>query len=94
MTKDVYADCLRSNSRQTPSKAIETLLAKGGRRSIRADCRYTEAYGPRQFTLNIDGINIYTKTMFTCDDDLSGQNFLGRKKLKVRSIEFDHDIGA
>ena len=37
-------------------------------------------------TLNTDGINIYTKTMLTCDDDLAGQIYVGREKLKVRSI--------
>ena len=85
MTKDVYAECLRSNSPQTPSKVIKTLLAKGGERSIRADCRYTEAYGLHEFTLNIDGTNISMKTMINCDDDLAGQNIAGREELKVRS---------
>ena len=36
--------------------------------------------------LNIDGINIYTKTMITCDEDLVGQIYVGREELKVRSI--------
>ena len=36
--------------------------------------------------LNIDGINIYTKTMITCDEDLIGQIYVGREELKVRSI--------
>ena len=36
--------------------------------------------------LNIDGINIYTKTMITCDDYLAGQIYLGREELKIRSI--------
>ena len=36
--------------------------------------------------LNIDGINIYTKTMITCDEDLAGQIYVGREELKVRSI--------
>ena len=36
--------------------------------------------------LNIDGINIYTKTMITCDEDLAGQIYVARKELKVRSI--------
>ena len=34
--------------------------------------------------LNIDGINIYTKTMITCDEDLAGQIYVGREKLKVQ----------
>ena len=37
--------------------------------------------------LNLDGINIYTKTMITCDDDLEGQISVAREELKVRSIE-------
>ena len=36
--------------------------------------------------LNIDGINIYTKTMITCDEDLAGQISGGREELNVRSI--------
>ena len=36
--------------------------------------------------MNIDGINIYTKTMITCAEDLAGQIYVGREQLKVRSI--------
>ena len=36
--------------------------------------------------LIIDGINIYTKTMITCDEDLAGQIYVGKEELKVRSI--------
>ena len=36
--------------------------------------------------LNIDGINIYTKTMITCDEDLVGQIYVGKEELKLRSI--------
>ena len=50
------------------------------------DNRYTEAYGPHEVMLNIDGINIYTKTMITCDEDLIGQIYVGKEELKVRSI--------
>ena len=32
------------------------------------------------------GINIYTKTMITCDEDLAGQIYVGREELKVRLI--------
>ena len=53
---------------------------RGGGESIRIDSRYTETL------LNLDGINIYTKTMITCDEDLAGQNYVGREELKVRSI--------
>ena len=50
------------------------------------DNRYTEAYGPHEVMLNIDGINIYRKTMITCDEDLVGQIYVGKEELKVRSI--------
>ena len=36
--------------------------------------------------LNIDKMNIYTKTMIACDEDLAGQIYVGREELKVRSI--------
>ena len=36
--------------------------------------------------LSIDGINIYTRTMITSDEDLVGQIYVGREELKVRSI--------
>ena len=36
--------------------------------------------------LNIDGINIYTKTSITCDEDLAGKNYVGKEELKVGSI--------
>ena len=36
--------------------------------------------------LHIDGINIYTKTMITCDEDLAEQIYVGREELKVRSL--------
>ena len=34
----------------------------------------------------IDEINIYTKTLITCDKDLTGQIYIGWKEIKVRSI--------
>ena len=36
--------------------------------------------------MNIDRINIYSKTLITCDKNLAGQIYLGRDELKVRSI--------
>ena len=83
---DVYADYLSSISPQTTSRALRALLTKKGSKSVRVDNRYTEAYGPHEVMLNIDGINIYTKTMITCDEDLIGQIHVGREELKVRSI--------
>ena len=65
---------------------MRALLTRGGGKSVRVDNRYTEAYGPQEVMLNIDGINIYTKTMITCDEDLVGQIYVGKEELKVRSI--------
>ena len=50
------------------------------------DSRYTKAYGPHEVILNTDGNSIYTKTMMTSDEDLTGQIYVGREELKVRSI--------
>ena len=86
MLIDVYADNLSAISPQTTSRALRALLTRGGSKSVRVDNRYTEAYGPHEVMLNIDGINIYTKTMITCDEDLVGQIYLGKEELKVRSI--------
>ena len=83
---DVYADYLSGISPQTTSRALRALLTRGGSKSVRVDSRYTEAYGPHEVMLNIDGINIYTKTMITCDEDLIGQIYVGKEELKVRSI--------
>ena len=83
---DVYADYLSALSPQTTSRAVRALLTRGSSKSVRVDNRYTEAYGPHEVTLNIDGINIYTKTVTKCDENLAGQIYLGREELKVRSI--------
>ena len=83
---DVYADYLSGISPQTTSRAVRALLTRGSSKAVRVDNRYTEAYGPHEVMLNIDGINIYTKTMITCDEDLVGQIYVGREELKVRSI--------
>ena len=83
---DVYAVYLSATSPQTTSRALRALLTRGGSKSVRVDNRYTDAYGPHEVMLNIDGINIYTKTMITCDEDLVGQIYVGREELKVRSI--------
>ena len=81
---DVYADYLSAVSPQTTSRAVRALLTRGSSKSVRVDNRYTEAYGPHEVMLNIDGIN--TKTMITCDEDLAGQIYVGREELKVRSL--------
>ena len=80
---DVYAEYLSAISPQATSRPV---TSRGGSKSVRVDNRYTEAYGPHEVMLNIDGINIYTKTMITCDEDLVGQIYVGREELKVRSI--------
>ena len=77
----VYANYLSAISLQTPSRTLWALLTRGGSKSVCKDNRYTEAYGPREVMLNIDGINIYTKTMIMCDEDLAGQIYLGKEKL-------------
>ena len=68
---DVYADYLSAKSPQTTSRALRALLTRGGSKSNRVENRYTEAYGPHEVMLNIDGLNIYTKTMITHDEDLA-----------------------
>ena len=83
---DVYADYLSAISPQTTSRALRALLTRGGSKSVRVDKRYTEAYGLHEVMLIIDGINIYTKTMITCDEALVGQIYVGKEELKVRSI--------
>ena len=83
---DVYADYLSAISPQTTSRALRALLTRGGSKSVRVENRYIEAYGPHEVMLNIDGINIYTKIMITCDEDLVGQIYVGNDELKVRSI--------
>ena len=83
---DVYADYLSAISPQTPSRALGALLMRGGSKSVQIENRYIEAYGPHEVMLNIDGINIYTKTMISCDEDIAGQIYVGREELKVRSI--------
>ena len=83
---DVNADYLSAISPQTTSRALRALLTRGGSKSVCVENRYTEAYGPHEVMLNIDGINIYTKTMIKCDEDLAGQIYVGKEELKVRSI--------
>ena len=68
---DVYADYLSAISPQIPSRALRALLTRGGSKSVHN--RYTEAYGPHEVMLNINGINIFTKTKITCDEKLAGQ---------------------
>ena len=91
---DVYADYLSAISRQTTSRALRALLTRGGRKSVRVENRYTEAYGPHEVMVNIDGTNIYTKTMITRDEDLAGQIYVGREELQERSIGQLRHVGG
>ena len=84
---DVYADYLRTITPQTPFRELtKSISTRDSGKSIRIENRYTEAYGPHEVMLNIDGINIFMKTMITCDEALAGQIYVGREELKVRSI--------
>ena len=83
---DGYADYLSAIRPQTTSRALRALLTRSGSKSVRVQNRYTEAYGPHDLMLTIDGINIYTNTMITCDEDLAGQIYVGREELKRRLI--------
>ena len=83
---DVYADYLSAISLQTTSRALRALLTRCGSKSVRIENRYTEAYGPHEVMLNIDEINIYTKTIITCDEDLAGKIYVGKEELEVKSI--------
>ena len=85
---DVYADYLSTVSPQTTSRAVMALLMRGSSKTVCVDNRYTEAYGPHEVMLNIDVINIYTKTMITCDEDLAGQIYVVREEIKTRSIRY------
>ena len=83
---DVYADYLNAINPQTTSRALRALLTRCGSKSVRVENRYKDAYDRHEVMLNIDGINIYTKTMIKCDEDLAGQIYVGKEELKVRSI--------
>ena len=68
----MHIDYLSAISPQTTSRALRALFTRGGSNSVRVDNRYTETYSPHEVMLNKDGINIYRKTMITCDEDLVG----------------------
>ena len=86
MHNDFYADYLSAISPQTTSEALRALLTRVGSKSVRVENRYTEAFGPHEVMLNIDGINIYTKVMITCDEDLARHIYVGREELKVKLV--------
>ena len=80
---DVYADYLSATSPKTPSRASRAILTRSGSKSVSIDNRYTEAYGPTEVMLNIDVINIYTRTMIACADILAEQIYVGKEEIKL-----------
>ena len=53
---------------------------------MRVDGPYIEVHGPYPILMNVDGINIYTKTHVTDASDQVGRIYIGREELKVRRI--------
>ena len=86
---DTYADYLIQVEPRTGSRAVRALLSTSGPRTKKLPGRYVEVYGPYQVMLNVDGINIYTRTYVTIDSDQMGQIYLGQDDLKVRRIGHD-----
>ena len=89
MHLDTCADYLRQVEPRTESRAVQALLTTGGPRIKKLHGRYVEVYGPYRVMLNVDGINIYTRTYVTTDSDQIGQIYLGEEELKVRRIGHD-----
>ena len=50
------------------------------------DGHYIEVHGPYPILMNVDGINIYTKTHVTDASDQVGRIYIDQEKLKVRRI--------
>ena len=89
MHLDTYADYLRQVEPRTGSMAVRALLTTGGPRTKKLPGRYVEVYGPYQVMLNVDGINIYTRTYVTINSDQTWQIYFGQEELKVRRIGHD-----
>ena len=89
MHLDTYADYLRQVEPRIESRVVRALLTTGGPRIKKLHGRYLEDYGPYQVMLNVDGINIYTRTYVTTDSNQIGQIYLGEEELKVRRIGHD-----
>ena len=83
---DIYADYLREKDPKLDSRAVRALLTTGGPRPMRVDGHYIEVHGPYPILMNVDGINIYTKTHVTDASDQVGRIYIGQEKLKVRRI--------
>ena len=78
---DIYADYLREKDPKLDSK-----LTTGGPRLMRVDGHYIEVHGPYPILMNMDGINIYTKTHVTDASDQVGRIYIDQEELKVRRI--------
>ena len=89
MHVDTYADYLRQVEPRTESRAIRALLTTGGPRTKKIHGRYVEVYGLYKEMLNVDGINIYTRTYVTTNSEQMGQIYLGQEELKVPRIGYD-----
>ena len=69
---------------RTELRFVRALLTTGGPRTKKLHGSYVEVYGPYQVMLNVDGINIYTRTYVTTDSDQMGQIYLCQEELRVR----------
>ena len=69
MHLDTYADYLRQLEPRTESRAVRALLNMGGARMKKLHARYVEVYSTYQVMLNVDEINMYTRTYVTIDSE-------------------------
>ena len=83
---DIYADYLIQKDPKLDSRAVRALLTTGGPRLMKVEGHYIEVYGPYPILMNVDGLNIYTKTRVTDASDQVGRIYIGREELKVRRI--------
>ena len=86
MHLDTYADYLIQVERRTGSRAVRALLSTGGPRTKKLPWRYVEVYGPYQVMLNVDGINIYTRTYVTIDSDQMGRSIWDKTILRSAEL--------
>ena len=60
--QDINADYLREKDLKLDSRAVRALLTTGGPGLMRVDGHYIKVHGPCPILMNVDGINIYTKS--------------------------------
>ena len=70
---DVSAGYLKKKDSKLDSRAVRALLLTGRPRLRRVDGYYIEVYGPYPILMNVDGINIYTKTHGSTSDKRSSR---------------------